>query len=130
MYSTCSVHAVENERVVEAVLGTEEASAFQLAKKGDILPNWPRRGLQEEFGTHGDFLNFLYTFELHIHQPMLDANCLLRCKPRADLTNGFFVACFKKSSAGVKVQSIISDDHYDDVFEGMSEHRKRKRRRK
>ena len=42
VYSTCSIHEMENELVVKAVLPVAQASGFQLT---DPIPAWPRRGL-------------------------------------------------------------------------------------
>ena len=42
VYSTCSVHEVENELVVKTVLPSAQALGFELA---DPFPSWPRRGL-------------------------------------------------------------------------------------
>ncbi|KAG6850690.1 hypothetical protein H0H93_009848 [Arthromyces matolae] len=50
VYSTCSIHAIENEHVVLEILVSEEAKTggFSLASPEDVLPQWPRRGLPEE----------------------------------------------------------------------------------
>jgi putative methyltransferase len=50
VYSTCSVHAIENEQVVSSALGSDEAVAagFVLAPREDVLPTWRRRGHQEK----------------------------------------------------------------------------------
>ena len=52
VYSTCSIHATENEHVVLESLRSEEARAgpFSLASPNEVLPQWPRRGLSEEMG--------------------------------------------------------------------------------
>ena len=49
VYSTCSVHAAENEDVVDQALSSEEAKLgnFRLAPSGCVLPTWTRRGLPE-----------------------------------------------------------------------------------
>lgn len=49
VYSTCSVHATENEHVVRQALKTEEAinGKFKLASRQNVLPAWHRRGLPE-----------------------------------------------------------------------------------
>ncbi|KAJ8586927.1 williams-Beuren syndrome critical region protein 20 copy A [Rhizopogon salebrosus TDB-379] len=77
VYSTCSVHATENEHVVGSALQSDEAKSrcFKLAPRGDVLPTWSRRGQAEEMGTG-------------------DADSLVRCVPGEDGTNGFFVSCF------------------------------------
>ncbi|KAL1760871.1 S-adenosyl-L-methionine-dependent methyltransferase [Schizophyllum commune] len=79
VYSTCSIHAAENEHVVREALASEECCAgnFALASRDSVLPTWPRRGMKEEMGESGD-----------------DAEGLIRCLPGEDATNGFFVSCF------------------------------------
>ncbi len=49
MYSTCSIHDVENELVVKAVLEEAHELGFQLV---DPFPSWPRRGLPLLPGHH------------------------------------------------------------------------------
>lgn len=57
MYSTCSIHSVENEEVVLQALASNEAKAgnFRLARREDVLPTWPRRGLPEKMGNGGSY---------------------------------------------------------------------------
>jgi hypothetical protein len=52
VYSTCSIHATENEHVVRDALQSTEAQtgSFQLAPRSDVLPAWPRRGFENEAG--------------------------------------------------------------------------------
>lgn len=89
-YSTCSVHAEENEHVVKAVLASPEAveGDWTLAPRSDVLPTWPHRGQPEACDGDEDM-----------------AQCLVRCTPggtvacaesdvHRDATNGFFVCCF------------------------------------
>ncbi|KAF7327438.1 SAM-MT-RSMB-NOP domain-containing protein [Mycena kentingensis (nom. inval.)] len=82
VYSTCSVHAIENERVVRAALASEEAQAgpFCLAPRAEVLATWHRRGLAEEMESEED------------------AASVVRCSPGEDATNGFFVSCFVRES--------------------------------
>ncbi|KAG8857591.1 hypothetical protein FRB96_005609 [Tulasnella sp. 330] len=76
VYSTCSVHAEEDEHVVRDALASAEARGmFKLAPRSMLLPDWPRRGIAKELGAAG-------------------ADSLVRCSPGEDATNGFFVACF------------------------------------
>lgn len=60
VYSTCSIHATENERVVGAALVSEEAvgGSFKLALREDVLPKWHRRGMADEMAAAG---NIFYT---------------------------------------------------------------------
>ncbi|KZT07718.1 S-adenosyl-L-methionine-dependent methyltransferase [Laetiporus sulphureus 93-53] len=78
VYSTCSVHAIENEHVVRKALATDECSkgGFQLADPAMVLPGWKRRGLADEMGNAAE------------------AQSLVRCSPDEDATNGFFVCLF------------------------------------
>ncbi|KAJ2806790.1 hypothetical protein H4S07_003722 [Coemansia furcata] len=72
-YSTCSVHAEENECVVARVLQSQ--TEFGLAGADQVIPTWHRRGLE--------------TAGLTKEQ----AACVVRTMPE-DGTNGFFVAGF------------------------------------
>ena len=51
VYSTCSIHAQENERVVVDLLLDPEANrrGWKLADREIVLPKWDRRGFEEEF---------------------------------------------------------------------------------
>ncbi|ETW82870.1 hypothetical protein HETIRDRAFT_126266 [Heterobasidion irregulare TC 32-1] len=80
VYSTCSIHAIENEHVVQEAINSAEArtGAFKLASPDMVLPNWHRRGLPDKLSNP------------------VDAAALVRCSPGEDATNGFFVSCFKR----------------------------------
>ncbi|KAH8100930.1 S-adenosyl-L-methionine-dependent methyltransferase [Cristinia sonorae] len=82
VYSTCSIHAVENEYVVRAALKSEECTAgrFKLAPKAEVLPTWHRRGIAGETESPDE------------------AESLIRCSPGEDATNGFFVSLFVRES--------------------------------
>jgi len=73
VYSTCSVHAAENEDVVAAAL--RQHPHFALEK---CLPRWPRRGSSP---PHGGLSS-------------READAVLRVDPDADNLVGFFVAKF------------------------------------
>jgi hypothetical protein len=55
VYSTCSIHAAENEDVVDQALRSEEAQTgnFRLAPRECALPTWTRRGIQEHLPNGG-----------------------------------------------------------------------------
>ncbi|KAJ3891547.1 S-adenosyl-L-methionine-dependent methyltransferase [Lentinula edodes] len=82
VYSTCSIHAIEDEHVVRAALKSNEALSrhFELAPQSQVLPQWKRRGYSNE-----------------MDDPQHAAS-LVRCLPGEDATNGFFVSCFVRSS--------------------------------
>ncbi|KAE9408389.1 S-adenosyl-L-methionine-dependent methyltransferase [Gymnopus androsaceus JB14] len=75
VYSTCSIHAIEDEHVVRAALESAEALSanFNLAPPSQVLPQWKGRG---------------YANEMH------DPTSVVRCLPGEDATNGFLVSCF------------------------------------
>ncbi|BFZ22996.1 hypothetical protein BsWGS_26035 [Bradybaena similaris] len=87
VYSTCSVHAEENEQVVEEVM----AQVSEYFKFKEILPQWKcSRGLDG----------------------YPNSRFFLRLSPEADLTQGFFVACFEriKSKYG-QAEEEVTQEH-------------------
>ncbi len=94
VYSTCSVHATENEHVVRDALKSEEAESggFKLETPENVLPQWKRRGLPEEMDNPSMPISKAYEF--HTQLSTGDAASLIRCSPSGDATNGFFVSCF------------------------------------
>ncbi|KAE8234004.1 hypothetical protein CF326_g957 [Tilletia indica] len=99
VYSTCSIHAEEDEHVVVAALESEEANegGWSLMGRERVLPGWEVRGRAEE--CKGD---------------KVIAESVIRCVPGGELSrvedvsqgsvhveasNGFFVAAFERSLA-------------------------------
>ncbi|KDQ15892.1 hypothetical protein BOTBODRAFT_275080 [Botryobasidium botryosum FD-172 SS1] len=123
VYSTCSIHAQENEQVVRAALASEEAQSrgFVLAPRSQVIPTWERRGLEDELD---------------------DPSCVIRCSPGEDRTNGFFVSCFvvaetlsktvvkPKDTGKRKVDSIENNEAQETATEPPAASRKKKKRKK
>lgn len=114
VYSTCSIHAVENELVVRNVLKSDIAQRlnFKLAGRSEVLPTWPRRGLPEHL--------------------QLDAEHVLRCSPGEDSTNGFFVSMFiRKESVQngttIAIETTSKRERGEEVLGRQSKKRRKKR---
>ncbi|ORY35522.1 S-adenosyl-L-methionine-dependent methyltransferase [Naematelia encephala] len=100
VYSTCSIHAEEDEQVVMAALSSPSARerGWKLAPRAEVLPAWERRGRPDEMdGVEG--------------QSGL-AESVIRCLPE-DHTNGFFVACFVRGLADAKKRNRDEPEETD-----------------
>ena len=67
VYSTCSIHAVENEHVVQNALRSFEARDFTLAPRLDVLPAWEQRGLTDELECPGELTRKLFEMLLNVY---------------------------------------------------------------
>lgn len=87
VYSTCSIHPHENERVVIDLLKDPEvcSKGWKLASRDEVIPDWPRRGWEQEFYTicDGDEKRCI----------QMAGGCV-RFVPKEDGGIGFFAACF------------------------------------
>ncbi|KAJ3543598.1 hypothetical protein NMY22_g3092 [Coprinellus aureogranulatus] len=114
VYSTCSIHATENEHVVREALASEEARAhqFSLAPRNEALPTWPRRGLASEMNSEKD------------------AESVIRCSPGEDLTNGFFVSCFVRGNLASGHLKRKAEADVDSSAKPPSQRKSKKRKTK
>lgn len=114
VYSTCSVHATENEGVVGAALLSDEAKAgpFCLAPREEVLPMWHRRGVPEEMAVPED------------------AASLVRCSPGEDATNGFFVSCFVRGAQSTPSNKRKADGEEGEEGSDATEKPRRKKKKK
>lgn len=90
VYSTCSIHAEENERVViDLLLDTKvKAWGWKVAGRDKVIPNWPRRGKIEEFEE-------VFRNDGTKKCQELAEGCI-RALPREDGGIGFFAVCFER----------------------------------
>ncbi|AJT21964.1 hypothetical protein H800_YJM1342N00305 [Saccharomyces cerevisiae YJM1342] len=90
VYSTCSIHAEENERVVIDLLLDKSVRewGWKVAPKREVIPSWPRRGKVEEFE---EVFRDGVTYD-----PQQLAEGCIRALPKSDGGIGFFAVCFER----------------------------------
>ncbi|KAL3497451.1 hypothetical protein ACH5RR_040183 [Cinchona calisaya] len=79
VYSTCSIHQIENEDVIKSLLPLAASYGFQLAT---VIPQWPRRGL-----------------------PVLDGSQHLLRTDLIEDGEGFFIALFTRKADHNRVET-------------------------
>ncbi|KAI5954849.1 hypothetical protein KGF57_003874 [Candida theae] len=95
VYSTCSIHAEENERVVIDLLSDRQVQSqgWKLATRDEVLPSWERRGIESEFVA--------LSRDPEICKQL--AGGCVRSNPKEDGGIGFFAACFvRKKNDGAE----------------------------
>ncbi|CAR25047.1 rRNA (cytosine-C5-)-methyltransferase RCM1 [Lachancea thermotolerans CBS 6340] len=88
VYSTCSVHAEENERIVVDLLLDSKVKewGWRVRKRAGVIPTWSRRGFYKEFEEV--FRDEDTAKEL--------AEACIRVAPKEDGGIGFFAVCFER----------------------------------
>lgn len=96
VYSTCSIHAIENEHVVERLLLDPEVRArgWLVTKRKTVLPRWPRRGIATEF-------NKAAVDKVQAVEEVAEG--CVRALPKEDGGIGFFAVCFERTGDATQV---------------------------
>lgn len=90
VYSTCSIYAEENERVVIDLLLDKKVQewGWKVAPREKVIPTWPRRGFTQEFEE-------IYRADKEKCEEM--AGGCIRALPKEDGGIGFFAVCFERN---------------------------------
>ena len=143
VYSTCSIHAEENEVVVIRALERSRAGGWGFRLK-EALPTdvWTTRGGGKKLsgdgeGKAGDSVGTSPSVAENIdgHAPIdpgsFDLGRCLRASPQTDLTNGFFVALFERNDEDCRTGvEVDSDEDEDFVVVAASNKRRLKKEKK
>lgn len=111
-YSTCSMHPMENEKVVSRALGSDVARrrgwrVLRQEEQVTGLRQWKHRGV--EAAIEADFPGYGEVERL----------ACIRCYPGTEEgTMGFFVCCFVRNSAS---KANVNGDVPEDEFEGFED---------
>lgn len=116
-YSTCSIHAIENESVVSRVLASDVARhrgwrVMRRYEQPEGLKVWRHRGVGEDSGKIGSTDSSGGVPPVNLSAEELDA--CLRCWPGDEEgLGGFFVAGFVRDSHGDHDTKEDSDDEWE-----------------
>ncbi|KAK6460594.1 S-adenosyl-L-methionine-dependent methyltransferase [Scheffersomyces coipomensis] len=112
VYSTCSIHPHENERVVVDLLSDPELKklGWKLDIRANVIPSWERRGWKEEFTSLGNAEEC----------EKLAGGCV-RSIPKEDGGIGFFAACFIKGAPGNETEAD-KKEVIEDVIDKQEQH--------
>ncbi|VVT45794.1 uncharacterized protein SAPINGB_P000894 [Magnusiomyces paraingens] len=94
VYSTCSIHAHENEHVVDRLMNdpqVAQAWGWRVQSRKHVVPDWPRRGFPEEFPVYAQ-KHAGEEDELFERERMAEG--CVRALPKEDGGIGFFAVCF------------------------------------
>ncbi|CCG20470.1 hypothetical protein CORT_0A00790 [Candida orthopsilosis Co 90-125] len=111
VYSTCSIHAEENERVVIDLLSDPQVQAqgWKLASREEVLPTWERRGIESEFVA--------LSRDAEVCKQL--ASGCVRSSPKEDGGIGFFAACFVRDAKEVRAKEEAGDEEDEEQWAGF-----------
>lgn len=157
-YSTCSIHAEENEHVVLKALESEEAksqvdssnhtskskqkrfTSWRIAPRSEVIPTWSTRGILKECNQDQDLADSLLRSIPGGDTEKYDLESLAEGEAHREACNGFFLALFVRDEVEVegekKVREVNDEVHEDededdeDQREDKAVNKKRKLNRK